>query len=85
MIVLDVHEARNRISQLLDAVAAGEEVIILRHGQPAARLVGAEPTSAQAEPGTVRFPDRSKLRDELPPMQEPAAETVRGLRDETRC
>lgn len=34
-----VHEAKTHLSQLLDEVAAGEEVLILRRGQPAARLV----------------------------------------------
>lgn len=77
MVSLNVRETRERISQLLDAVAAGEEVIILRRGQPAARLV-------RAESAPVRFPDRSRLRAELPPMVESAAETVRSLRDEAR-
>ena len=78
MLTLTVREARQRISQLLDAVASGEEVIILRRGQPAARLVppdGAPP---------LHFPDRSELRGSLPPMRERAAEAVRAIRDEER-
>jgi len=34
-----VHEAKTHLSRLLDAVAAGEEVLITRRGHPAARLV----------------------------------------------
>lgn len=36
---VSVREAREQISRLLDAVEAGEEVIILRRGKPTARLV----------------------------------------------
>lgn len=34
-----VHEAKTNLSQLLDDVASGEEVVITRRGRPAARLV----------------------------------------------
>ncbi len=34
-----VHEAKTRLSELLRFVDAGEEVEILRNGQPVARLV----------------------------------------------
>ncbi|QEA40048.1 type II toxin-antitoxin system prevent-host-death family antitoxin [Pistricoccus aurantiacus] len=72
-----VRETREKLSSLLDAVAAGEEIIILRRGKPAAKLV----------PATVKevhFPDRSQLRRELPPAKETSAELVRTLRDEER-
>lgn len=36
-----VQEARTKLSQLLDAVARGERVVITRHGRPAAELVPA--------------------------------------------
>jgi len=32
-------EAKAQLSALLDAVEAGEEVVITRHGQPVARVV----------------------------------------------
>jgi prevent-host-death family protein len=32
-------DAKNRLGRLLDRVAAGEELVITRHGQPVARLV----------------------------------------------
>ena len=34
-----VHEAKTHLSKLLDDVAAGEEVLITRRGEPAALLV----------------------------------------------
>lgn len=39
MIQMNVAEARTKLSQLLAAVEAGEEVVIARDGVPAARLV----------------------------------------------
>ncbi|WP_231363522.1 type II toxin-antitoxin system Phd/YefM family antitoxin [Thioalkalivibrio sulfidiphilus] len=77
MKTINVRETRERLSHLLDAVATGEEIVILRHGKPAARL-----TAPQPEP--VRFLDRSSLRSALPPSKENAAAVVRQLRDEER-
>jgi prevent-host-death family protein len=37
------YEAKTRFSQLLERVAAGEEITITRHGNPVARLVPAQP------------------------------------------
>ena len=36
---VSVHEAKTQLSKLLDLVDEGEEVVILRRGQPVARLV----------------------------------------------
>jgi prevent-host-death family protein len=43
-----VHEAKTHLSRLLDAVAAGEEVLITRRGRPAARLVALPTGSPRA-------------------------------------
>jgi prevent-host-death family protein len=40
-----VHEAKTHLSRLLDDVAAGEEVVITRRGEPVASLVPARRTS----------------------------------------
>jgi len=42
MITVGAFEAKTHLSALLDRVAAGEEVIITKHGKPVARLVGAQ-------------------------------------------
>jgi prevent-host-death family protein len=41
MITVGAFEAKTHLSMLLDRVAAGEEVVITKHGKPVARLVGA--------------------------------------------
>ena len=41
MITVGAFEAKTRLSALLDQVAAGEEVVITKHGKPVARLVAA--------------------------------------------
>jgi prevent-host-death family protein len=41
MITLGAFEAKTHLSALLDRVAAGEEVLITKHGKPVARLIGA--------------------------------------------
>ncbi len=46
MITVNIHEAKTQLSKLLKSVAAGEEVIIARSGQPVAKLV---PIDAPAE------------------------------------
>jgi prevent-host-death family protein len=38
---VNVHEAKTRLSRLLELVEAGETVIITRHGQPVAELIQA--------------------------------------------
>lgn len=44
MISVGAFEAKTHLSALLDRVAAGEEVVITKHGRPVARLVGAQRT-----------------------------------------
>jgi prevent-host-death family protein len=41
MITIGAFEAKTHLSSLLERVAAGEEVVITKHGKPLARLVGA--------------------------------------------
>ena len=43
MTVVNVHEAKTRLSRLLAQVEAGEEVVIARRGEPVARLVRCKP------------------------------------------
>ena len=40
MKTLQLHEAKAHLSELIDAVMEGEEVIISRYGKPVAKLVG---------------------------------------------
>ena len=38
-VVVNIHAAKTQLSKLLDAAAAGEEVIIAKAGKPVAKLV----------------------------------------------
>jgi len=40
------HDATTQFSQLLERVAAGEEITITQHGQPVARLVPVTPSDS---------------------------------------
>ncbi|MEX0374392.1 type II toxin-antitoxin system Phd/YefM family antitoxin [Spiribacter pallidus] len=74
---MTVRDAREQFAGMLKSVEQdGEEVIILRHGKPIARVTRIERGTA------VPFTSRATLRDRLPPMQEPAADTIRALREE---
>lgn len=43
----NIHEAKTHLSRLVEAVAAGEEIVIAKAGKPMAKLV---PVSARAGP-----------------------------------
>lgn len=73
-----VREARDRIGHLLNAVQAGEDVVIMRHGKPAARLVRME----VCEPHGVHFPDRSAFRARQPGARRASADLIGTMRDE---
>lgn len=76
---VSVREARERLAHLLDTVASGEEVVIVRRGKPAARLTAVHKSRWKG------FPDRGPLRASLPKARKSAADTVRKLRDEERA
>lgn len=74
---MSVRDARENFASLLTQVEQeGEEITILRHGKPVARVTRLEETSA------VPFISRASLRNRLPPMRETAAKSVSALRDE---
>lgn len=43
MKMVNVHDAKTQLSRLLEAVEAGEDVVIARAGKPVARLVPVHP------------------------------------------
>ncbi|HEX4172540.1 MAG TPA: type II toxin-antitoxin system prevent-host-death family antitoxin [Acetobacteraceae bacterium] len=61
MPTVNVHAAKSQLSRLLDAAAAGEEVVIARAGKPIARLVPVEqkkePRKLGALAGKLHVPD----------------------------
>jgi prevent-host-death family protein len=65
---VNIHEAKTRLSQLIERVEAGEEILIARAGRPVARL---SPLKAHLGPrklgrldGRFRIPD--DFNDPLP-------------------
>lgn len=48
---LGLYEAKTQLSALVDRAAGGEEIIIMKSGQPMARLVPLENTRALRIPG----------------------------------
>jgi len=63
-----MHEAKTKLSKLVERAEAGEEIVIARNGEPVARLVPVPKTASLA---AVRGVWRGKVRiakdfDELP-------------------
>ena len=72
-----VAEAKAQLSRLLDAVEAGQPVVITRRGKAIAELV---PRHAVHD----LLPQLQALRDSLPPQASSGVDTVRELRDHSR-
>jgi prevent-host-death family protein len=55
MVVIDIHEAQKNLSKLLKRVAAGEEIVIAKFGNPVARLFPFEAsTQPKRKPGSLK-------------------------------
>lgn len=48
---VNVHQAKTRLSELLAAAEAGDEVVIARNGAPVVRLVPITAPTTRREPG----------------------------------
>ncbi len=77
MVQVTVAEAKTQLSSLLDAVEAGEAVVITRRGKPIAELV---PRCSVRD----LLPQLASLREALPEQQASGVETMRALRDDSR-
>ena len=69
MAQVGMHEAKTKLSQLVERAEAGEDVVIARNGEPVARLV---PIAKTAGLSAVRGQWRGRVHladdfDELPP------------------
>jgi prevent-host-death family protein len=59
---INVYQAKTRLSELLDRAAAGEEIVIARHGRPVALLVAYKPPTRKRRKlgllaGKLQVPD----------------------------
>lgn len=69
--------AKAQLSELINRVESGEEVVITRHGRPVARVVPATPVKQP-----VPLERLAALRKRLPPRKGSSAIELRKLRDE---
>lgn len=67
-VVVNIHAAKTQLSKLLDAAAAGEDVIIAKAGKPVARLVSINAASPPRRLGILdgRFYVPDDFDDPLP-------------------
>jgi prevent-host-death family protein len=70
MTIANIHEAKTRLSKLIEQVEAGEEVVIARAGKPVAKLVAYRqddaPRTGGQWKGRVRIAaDFDKLPDDM--------------------
>ncbi|MBF0461340.1 MAG: type II toxin-antitoxin system prevent-host-death family antitoxin [Magnetococcales bacterium] len=75
MQTVSVVQAKARLSELLDQVAAGEEVVITRRGNPVAHLSAVPKTTKPLCP-------LGDFRDKMPAWRKPSAQLLREMRDE---
>ncbi len=65
-----IREARQNLSELIEAVRKGREVVITDRGRPVAKLVPAEKARPRASPG------RSAFRRSMPLLEPPLSTTL---------
>lgn len=76
MSAVNVAVAKAQLSELINKVEAGEEVVITRHGRPVARMVPATPLKQP-----VPLKRLAELRKQLPPRKGSSAQALRELRE----
>lgn len=77
MKTVSVREAREKIGSLLDAVSAGENIVITRRGKPVAQL-----TTIETDDTRIQFTDRTKFREQISSSRVSAENLIRDMRDE---
>ena len=75
MVTVTLVEAKAHLSELLDKVEAGEQVVITRHGKPVANM---SPVIAAKRP----FRSRAAFRARMPKLKKSGAALIREMRDE---
>jgi antitoxin (DNA-binding transcriptional repressor) of toxin-antitoxin stability system len=77
MITVNLAHAKAHLSELLDKVEAGEEVIVTRHGKPVAHI-----RQAVSPKKPLDFEALAAFRATLPAQLGSSAELIRKMRDE---
>ena len=74
---MSLAHAKAHLSELLNKVESGEEVLITRHGRPVARLVPVNPVKH-----AMPLQRLAALRKQVPAWTISSAQSLRELRDE---
>ncbi|MDE0175378.1 MAG: type II toxin-antitoxin system prevent-host-death family antitoxin [Defluviicoccus sp.] len=77
MLTVNLAQAKACLSELLDRVEAGQEVLITRRGKPVAHLT---PADRPRKPLPLR--ELAEFRATMPKLRRPSAELLREIRDE---
>lgn len=77
MDTVNLAHAKARLSELLDKVEAGQEVVITRRGKAVAHL---SPAIGRKKP--LPLGELARFRASMPSLRRPAAELLRSARDE---
>jgi prevent-host-death family protein len=79
MLTVNLAHAKAHLSELIDKIEQGEEVVITRRGRPAARL---GPVEKPRQP--IDFKALEEFRERMPRLRKPAGELIREMRDDDR-
>ncbi|WP_419662590.1 type II toxin-antitoxin system Phd/YefM family antitoxin [Desulfosarcina variabilis] len=77
METISVADTKAHLSELLDRVEKGEEIVVTRRGRPVARL---SPIKSRKKP----FPSLVDFRSEIPPLKTAGSEVLRMIREDER-
>lgn len=77
MVTVSLAEAKARLSELLDQVEAGEEVVITRHGRAIAKI---SPMARPRRP--LPLAELADFRASMPLLRRPSTQLLREARDE---
>lgn len=77
MKTVSVTETKAHLSELLDRIEKGEEIVVARRGKPVARLM---PVIPRKKP----FPSLAEFRDKIPPLKTSGSKMLQRIREEGR-
>lgn len=73
--------ARSRLSELLNRVQSGQEVVITRRGKDVARLL---PIHQATPKKPIPLEELAEFRSTMPKLRRSSADLIREMRDESR-
>jgi prevent-host-death family protein len=79
MEIANIHEAKSRLSKLVDRALAGEEIIIARAGKPVVRLVPLRQDDSPRQGG--QWKGKVRIADDFDELPDDIARAF-GMKDE---